>query len=98
MSGLGLFSMLQTGLGLASFGSFICLISVLPIAMNQFAIDKAGVTMALLSPLTDREYLAGKAVGNALIAGPPGARLHPGAPSSRSPAGPPRCGWRFRSP
>ena len=39
--------------------------------MNQFAIDKAGVTMALLSPLTDREYLAGKAVGNALIGGPP---------------------------
>ena len=39
--------------------------------MNQFAIDKAGVTMVLLSPLTDREYLAGKAVGNALIAGPP---------------------------
>ena len=27
--------------------------------------------MALLSPLTDRDYLAGKAVGNALIAGPP---------------------------
>ena len=27
--------------------------------------------MALLSPLTDREYLAGKAVGNALIAAAP---------------------------
>jgi hypothetical protein len=62
---------LQTGLGLASFTSFICLMSILPIAMNQFAIDSAGVTRALLSPLTDREYLAGKAVGNALIAGPP---------------------------
>jgi hypothetical protein len=62
---------LQTGLGLASFASFICLMSILPIAMNQFAIDKAGVTLALLSPLTDREYLAGKAVGNALIAAPP---------------------------
>jgi hypothetical protein len=62
---------LETGIGLASFGSFICLMSILPIAMNQFAVDKAGMTMALLSPLTDREYLAGKAVGNALIAGPP---------------------------
>ncbi len=68
---LGPLGQLQTGLGLASFASFICLMSILPIAMNQFAIDKAGVTMALLSPLTDREYLAGKAVGNALIAGPP---------------------------
>jgi len=65
------FSLLESGLGLASFGCFISLISILPIAMNQFAIDKAGVTMALLSPLTDREYLAGKAVGNALIGGPP---------------------------
>jgi hypothetical protein len=62
---------LQTGLGLASFGSFVCLMSVLPLAMNQFAVDKAGVTRALLLPLTDREYLAGKAVGNALVAAVP---------------------------
>jgi hypothetical protein len=67
---LGMFT-LQSGLGLASFGSFVCLMSTLPIAMNQFAVDRAGVTMALLSPLTDGEYLAGKAVGNALIAAPP---------------------------
>lgn len=67
---LGMFT-LQSGLGLAAFGSFICLLSTLPIAMNQFAVDRAGVTMALLSPLTDGEYLAGKAVGNALIAAPP---------------------------
>jgi hypothetical protein len=59
------------GLGLASFASFICLLSILPIAMNQFAVDRAGLTLALLSPLADREYLTGKAVGNALItAGP----------------------------
>lgn len=67
---LGMFSM-QSGLSLASFASFVCLMSVLPIAMNQFAVDKAGLTMALLSPLRDTEYLAGKAVGNALIAAPP---------------------------
>lgn len=62
---------LNSGVGLASFGSFICLVSSLPIAMNQFAVDKAGMTLALLSPLSDGEYLAGKAVGNALIAFPP---------------------------
>jgi hypothetical protein len=45
--------------------------SILPIAMNQFAIDRAGLTRALLSPLTDSEYLTGKAVGNALIAAAP---------------------------
>ena len=39
--------------------------------MNQFAVDRAGLTLALLSPLADRDYLTGKAVGNALItAGP----------------------------
>jgi hypothetical protein len=62
---------LLTGLGVASFTSFISLMSILPIAMNQFAVDNAGVTLALLSPLTDREYLTGKAVGNALIVAPP---------------------------
>jgi hypothetical protein len=67
---LGAFT-LDSGLGLAFFGSFVCLLSTLPIAMNQFAVDGAGVTLALLSPLTDGEYLAGKAVGNALIAAPP---------------------------
>ena len=64
---------LNSGLSLAAFGSFICLMSILPIAMNQFAVDKAGLTLALLSPLTDGEYLAGKAVGNAFIAAGPAA-------------------------
>lgn len=68
--GFGTFSF-TNGLSLASFGSFICLMSILPIAMNQFAVDKAGLTFALLSPLSDGEYLAGKAVGNGLIAAVP---------------------------
>jgi hypothetical protein len=57
----------QSGLGLAAFVSVGALMSILPIAMNQFAIDKAGLTLALLSPITDRDYLVGKAVGNSLI-------------------------------
>jgi hypothetical protein len=61
----------QGGLSLATFASAICLISVLPIAMNQFAVDRAGLTMTLLSPLTDAELLRGKAVGNALIVSAP---------------------------
>jgi hypothetical protein len=66
----GLFSF-AGGLSLAIFGSFASLISILPMAMNQFAVDKAGLTLALLSPLDDGEYLAGKAVGNGLIASAP---------------------------
>ena len=57
----------QSGVGLAAFTSFFCLMSVVPISMNQFAVDRAGLTRALLSPLTETELLVGKAVGNALI-------------------------------
>jgi hypothetical protein len=59
-----------TGIGLATVCSFFSILSVLPIAANQFAVDRAGLTLALLSPLSDQELLAGKAVGNALIVGP----------------------------
>lgn len=64
---------LNGGIGFASFTSFICLVATLPIVMNQFAVDRAGMTLALLSPLSDRDYLTGKAVGNALIAFAPAA-------------------------
>jgi hypothetical protein len=62
------FLSLTDGLGLAAFASGICLLSILPLAMNQFAIDRAGLTLELLSPLSTRELLAGKAVGNGIIA------------------------------
>ena len=39
--------------------------------MNQFAVDRAGLTMTLLSPLRDDEILSGKAAGNALIVAVP---------------------------
>jgi hypothetical protein len=57
----------ESGIGLATFVSFMCLISILPIAMNQFAVDNAGLTLVLLSPLETDELLAGKAAGNALV-------------------------------
>jgi hypothetical protein len=59
------------GLSLAAFGSFAAILTLIPLAMNQFAVDKAGFTRQMLSPLTVRELLTGKAVGNALIALPP---------------------------
>jgi hypothetical protein len=63
------FGGLSGDLGLVGgcFASFVCVMSILPVAFNQFAIDKAGLTLALLAPLSDRDYLAGKAVGNAMI-------------------------------
>lgn len=58
---------LEGGLGLAAFGAFGSLLTILPVAMNQFAIDGAGLTLAFLTPLSDRELLWGKAIGTGLI-------------------------------
>jgi hypothetical protein len=61
---------MESGIGLAVFTAFVSVMTILPLAFNQFAIDGAGLTLMLLSPLSDRDYLAGKAVGNALITMP----------------------------
>ena len=61
----------ESGLGLASFAAFVSLLSTLPLAMNQFAIDRAGLTLAMLTPLETSALLRGKAIGNALIASIP---------------------------
>ena len=61
----------NNGIGLAIFGTFASLLALIPLAMNQFAIDKAGFTRQMLLPLTVRELLWGKAVGNALTAAIP---------------------------
>jgi hypothetical protein len=70
---------LQSGVGLASFAGFVSLMSILPLAMNQFAIDRAGLTLALLSPLETVSLLRGKAIGNGLIAAIPVALCLAGA-------------------
>ena len=64
---------LHGGLGLATFSSFVSLLAILPLAMNQFAIDRAGLTLTMLAPVDTMTLLRGKAVGNALIALIPGA-------------------------
>lgn len=64
------FVWMSGGLGLASFASAVSLLAILPLAMNQFAVDGPGLTLSLLSPLSTRQLLAGKAVGNGLIAIP----------------------------
>ncbi len=63
----------ERGLPLAAIGLFTAILALLPITMNQFAIDRAGFTRYMLSPISIRELLAGKAVGNGLIAAIPAA-------------------------
>jgi hypothetical protein len=61
------FATLSNGLGLATVSAGTCVLAILPFAVNQFAIDGAGLTLALLSPLGRRELLVGKAVANGLL-------------------------------
>ena len=63
----------EPGLALAAMGVFTSILALLPIVMNQFAIDRAGFTRQMLSPIGVRELLMGKAVGNGLIAALPAA-------------------------
>jgi hypothetical protein len=58
---------MANGFALATFGSAVSLLSVLPFAANQFAIDGSGLTRALLSPLATAEILNGKAVGLGIV-------------------------------
>ena len=65
------FLTIGSGLTLAVFGSWMSLMVSIPISMNQFSIDRAGLTLAFFSPLDDWELLRGKAIGNGVIAGIP---------------------------
>lgn len=58
---------LVTGIEVAALGSAVALLAVVPLAMNQFAIDRGGLTRHLLAPLPTRTLLAGKAAGNAIV-------------------------------
>jgi hypothetical protein len=70
-SGASLSIVPESGLGLAAFGAMVSLMATLPFSMNQFAVDGAGLTLELLSPLSESDLLDGKAVANGLIAGAP---------------------------
>jgi hypothetical protein len=60
-----------SGYSLGIFGLFLALMSLAPFAFNQFAVDRAGLTLQFLSPISTRELLYGKAVGGALIVAVP---------------------------
>ncbi|HEX2442661.1 MAG TPA: hypothetical protein VHJ77_01855 [Vicinamibacterales bacterium] len=62
-----LFAALSPGVSLAMIGLGITLLSLSPIALNQFASDGAGLTLECLSPITERDLLMGKAAGSAMV-------------------------------
>ena len=60
------------GLALAAMGCFAAILGLIPISMNQFAIDKAGFTpLHAARRSASASCVLGKAVGNALIAAGP---------------------------
>jgi hypothetical protein len=59
------------GFPLAIFGFAIAIMSLGPFLFNQFAVDRAGLTLEFLAPLALRELLYGKALGGVLIVGAP---------------------------
>jgi hypothetical protein len=62
-----LFAAFSPGVSLAMIGLGITLLSLSPIALNQFASDGAGLTLEYLSPITERDVLVGKAAGGAMV-------------------------------
>lgn len=60
-----------SGLGLGMVVALFGLAALGPIALNQFAVDGGGLTLQLLAPIRDRDVLAGKAAGLAIIGGAP---------------------------
>ena len=58
----------RNGIGTTLIASLFSVMAILPLAMNQFAIDGPGLTLELLSPVSDDDLLKGKGVANVLLA------------------------------
>ncbi len=68
MPGVSTFLMGQ-GYMLISIGVFMGMLSLHSILLNQFATDRAGLTLQFLSPIHARDLILGKAAGGAVLLG-----------------------------
>lgn len=55
------------GSPIVGFGAVISLLSLQKVMLNQFAIDRAGFTLQLLAPISDRDLVKGKAAGTGVL-------------------------------
>jgi hypothetical protein len=53
---------------LALGGALLTLLTLEAAVLNQFALDRSGLTLEFLSPISDRELIRGKAAGAAILA------------------------------
>ncbi|MEX2270974.1 MAG: hypothetical protein WD690_05865 [Vicinamibacterales bacterium] len=58
---------LRDGFAIGVFGMVMAFLTVVQLWMNQFAIDRAGLTMLCVQPLTSAQILRGKMAGTALL-------------------------------
>jgi len=58
---------LPAGLMLATLGVFFAMMTLEGTLLNQFAMDRAGLTLAFLSPISDRDLILGKAAAGAFL-------------------------------
>ena len=56
------------GVILALGGALLTLLTLEAAVLNQFALDRSGLTLEFLSPISDRELIRGKAAGAAVLA------------------------------
>jgi len=57
------------GVLLAFLGVVLSCLTLEGVILNQFAVDRAGLTLQFLAPISDADLLKGKAVGGAFLAG-----------------------------
>src|SRR5206468_8377902 len=50
-------------------GILLALLTLEPATLNQFAMDRAGLTLEFLSPVSDRDLIRGKAAAAAILGG-----------------------------
>ncbi|MCI0658147.1 MAG: hypothetical protein L0170_13935, partial [Acidobacteria bacterium] len=60
-------SSLPVGLLLAVAGLFFAMMTLEGTLLNQFAMDRAGLTLEFLSPISDRDMILGKAAAGAVL-------------------------------
>ena len=58
---------LPMGLAIATLGIFLAMMTLEGALLNQFAMDRAGLTLTFLSPISDRDLILGKAAAGAFL-------------------------------
>jgi hypothetical protein len=62
-------AVLEHGHAIVGFGILLGFLALQPVLLNQFVIDRAGLTLQFLTPASERDLVVGKALGGAALYG-----------------------------